>query len=117
MVQPAQSRKDVYYALYHMRCYVRDHQHIAMPSQAEEWAQRLAQSSDVEKMRKEFYDIQERFSWIIQNQVLKSGGPFHYPSTMTNADIDTILVTQVDERPFIDGPKGSRVIFPALQKK
>lgn len=115
VLQPSDSVKETYYALHHMRAYVRDQQYLTLPSQLQDWALRLGRLED-DKIREEFYNIQQSFATIINTQVLHSSGAFHCRVELPNRDIDTILAAQGDERPFIT-PKGARLIFPGLSQK
>ena len=40
--QPPDGQKDAYYALHHMRAIVRDHNHLLLPNNLNDWAARLS---------------------------------------------------------------------------
>ena len=88
--QPSGSQKETYYALHHMRAYVRDQQILTMPDQLEDWAIKLARVED-DKIREEFYNIQQSLATIINTQVVHSSGAFHCRVEVSNRNIDTIL--------------------------
>jgi phage-related protein len=71
--QPPDSQKDAYYALYHMRAFVRDQQDLTLPRHLQAWARELATKQDSD-IRQEFFRIQMQFSTIIVHDVSKRGG-------------------------------------------
>jgi hypothetical protein len=54
--QPPNSTRDAYYAIHHMREFVRDQEQLMLPSNVQNWAQDLANSTDAD-LRLEFYRI------------------------------------------------------------
>jgi hypothetical protein len=98
--QPEGSQKEAYYALYHMRAYVRDHHNLALPNSLKSWAEHLAMIQDKD-LRAEFYRIQEQFATIIFQDVIRKGGMFYTAMKPSNAEIDKRLLLQGDDRPFL----------------
>jgi hypothetical protein len=70
--QPPDSQKEAYYALHHMRGFVRDQQQLTLPAHLQKWAQTLAKIQDSD-LRQEFYRIQHQFAEIIHHDVCKRG--------------------------------------------
>jgi hypothetical protein len=108
--QPKGSQKEAYYALYQMRAYVRDHHHLTLPNSLKSWAKHLAMIQDKD-LRAEFYRIQEKFTIIIYQDVIRKGGLF-YTAAMkpSNAEIDKRLLLQGDDRPFLLAGGGFRFV-------
>jgi hypothetical protein len=99
--QPEGSQKEAYYALYHMRAYVRDHHNLTLPNLLKSWAEHLAMIQDKD-LRAEFYRIQEQFATIIYQDVIRKGGMFYIAAMKpSNAEIDKRLLLQGDNRPFL----------------
>jgi len=46
--QPPGGQKDAYYALHHMRAFVRDQQQLTLPAHLKHWAERLSEIQDAD---------------------------------------------------------------------
>jgi len=98
--QPANSSREAYYAIHHMREFVRDQEQLVLSSGLAKWSQDLANVSDRD-LRQELYRIQEKIPKTIFADVLNTEGMFFYGVTPpTKADIKTRLDLQRDFRPF-----------------
>ena len=96
---------EAWYAIHHMREFVRDQHQLLLPSSLQEWGEDLANASDAD-LRAEFFRIQQTIATIIHKDVCTKGGMFFYGLTPpSNADIETRLMLSRDERPFntLDG--------------
>src|ERR1043165_1349852 len=109
--------RDAYYALHHMRAFVRDQQQLTLPSHLKQWAERLSEIQDAD-LRQEFFRIQSDLAGIISEDVLRSTGEFHLNNQMPNSEIDTMLRLQADrDRPFMTITKdGGFVHAPARER-
>ena len=99
------STMEAWYAIYHMREYVKDEQRLQYPSSLAKWCETLAQSSDAE-IRQEFGRIQQMIARTISRDVIHSDGVFFYSHRpLSNADIEARLHQHGDDRPFnsLDG--------------
>ena len=98
--QPPGSQKDAYYALHHMRAFVRDQQQLTLPNNLKEWAARLSAIQDAD-IRQEFFRIQSEFAEIIYQDVLRTAGEFYLNYQSSNSE-ETMLKMQGDnDRPFM----------------
>ena len=104
--QPSGSEKDAFYALHHMKAFVRDAQNTTLPSDLRQWAEDLGRIQD-RNLRMDFFDTQEELSTIIHQQVIKTGGVFHGGNPPPNKDIDKRLAEQRDGRTFMTLAKGA----------
>ena len=101
--QPATSRKDGFYVIHHMLEFRRDQQTLRMPSTADDhvrkWAATLASEPD-EKLRVDFYRIQQLLATIIIKDVVQEDGMF-FAGPQTRADVKTrIELQRQDLTPF-----------------
>ena len=71
--QPLGGQKDAYYALHHMRAFVRDQQQLTLPDHLKHWVARLSEIQDAD-LRQEFFHIQSDLAGIISEDVLRNGG-------------------------------------------
>ena len=94
------STREAWYAIYHMREYVKDEQRLQYPSSLAKWCETLAESSDAE-IRQEFGRIQQMIARTISRDVIHSDGVFFYSHRpLPNADIEARLHQHGDDRPF-----------------
>ena len=105
------SGRSVYYAIHHMRAFLRDQQNLRLPSHLQNWAQRLGEIQDND-LREEFFRIQAQFATIIREDVMTKGGVFHVNRLPTVKDIETFLMIQGDDRTFVVTPKGYPYVVP-----
>jgi hypothetical protein len=70
--QPTSSPREAFYALHHMRGFVRDQQQLTLPCHLQKWAQTLAKIEDSD-LRQEFFRIQTQLAEIIYQDVCKKG--------------------------------------------
>ena len=99
--QPLGGQKDAYYALHHMRAFVRDQQQLTLPDHLKHWAARLSEIQDAD-LRQEFFRIQSDLAGIISEDVLHNRGEFHLKNQPSNSDIEVMLKMQADDdRPFM----------------
>ena len=99
--QPPGGQKDAYYALHHMRAFVRDQHQLMLPNNLKEWAARLSAIQDAD-IRQEFYRIQSEFVEIIYQDVLRTSGQFYLNYQPSNSEIETTLQMQADnDRTFM----------------
>src|ERR1041385_1603732 len=76
--QPPGGQKDSYYAIHHMRAFVRDQQQLTLPAHLKHWVERLLVIQDAD-LRQEFFRIQSELAGIISEDVLRNTGEF-YPN-------------------------------------
>ena len=94
-------QKDAYYALHHMRAFVRDQQQLTLPDHLKNWATRLSEIQDAD-LRQEFFRIQSDLAGIIYEDVLRTTGEFYLRNQLSNNDIETMLKVQGDDdHPFM----------------
>ena len=94
-------QKDAYYALHHMRAIVRDHHHLLLPDNLQDWAASLSAIQDTD-LRQEFFRIQSEFADIIHQDVLHTSGQFYLRYQPSNNEIDGMLQMQGDnDRDFM----------------
>ena len=99
--QPPGGQKDAYYALHHMRAFVRDQQQLTLPDHLKHWAARLSEIQDAD-LRQEFFRIQSDLAGFISEDVLRSTGEFYLNNQPSNSEIDTMLRLQADcDRTFM----------------
>jgi hypothetical protein len=109
------STMEAWYAIYHMREYVKDEQRLQYSSSLVKWCETLAKSSDAE-IRQEFGRIQQMIARTISRDVIHSDGVFFYSHRpLPNADIEARLHQHGDERPF-NSLQGC-LPFPPLKPK
>src|SRR3954462_13441313 len=115
--QPPGGKKDVYYALHHMRALVRDQQQLTLPSHRKLWAELLSEIQDAD-LRQEFFRIQSDLAGIISEDVLRRTGEFHVNNQLPNSEIETMLRLQADgDRSFMTITKdGGFVHAPARER-
>lgn len=96
----ANNGMDGWYAILHMREYVKDQQRLLMPSHLQQWGLDMANAPS-ERVRDEFRQIQRQIATIIQQDVCCAGGVF-FPghARPTNADIESRYEACRDRRPF-----------------
>jgi hypothetical protein len=108
--QPEGSHKEAYYALYHMLAMVWDHKNLTLLESLQPWAQKLAMIDD-DNLRGQFYRIQEQFATIIFQDVIRRGGMFYTAELKpSNDEVDTRLLLQGDDRPFLLAGGGFRFV-------
>ena len=99
--QPPGGQKDAYYAIHHMRAFVRDQQQLTLPAHLKHWAERLSVIQDAD-LRQEFFRIQSELAGIISEDVLRNTGEFYLNNQLSNREIDTMLRLQADgDRSFM----------------
>ena len=94
---------DAFYVMHHMQEFIRDQQNLRMPSQKSQshvhtWGQDLANAPD-ERLRLEFYRIQQNLASIIIREVIPTDGIF-FGGIPNRAEVDDRLELQCDHRPF-----------------
>lgn len=115
--QPPGSQKDAYYALHHMRAFLRDQQNLTLPSHLRQWAESLARIHDSD-LRQEFFRIQQQFAGIIYDDVLtKTGHFFAGRIAKSNRDIDIMLQVQGDDRTFMTMTRDGFIHAPEPSRK
>jgi hypothetical protein len=98
--QPANSSRDGYYAIHHMREFVQDQHQLLLPSSLQEWRKDFANASNADVCL-EIYRIQQKIAQIIHRDVCSIEGVFYYgPIPPTNTEIEARLEMQDDGRPF-----------------
>ena len=98
--QPTNSTREAYYAIHHMREFVRDQQRLMLPSSLQTWAKDMANYDDAD-LRLEFCRIQQKIAQLIQKDVCHKEGMFYYGlAPPRNDDIKTLLEMQGDDRGF-----------------
>jgi hypothetical protein len=109
------STREAWYAIYHMREYVKDEQRLQYLSSLAKWCGTLAGSSDAE-VRQEFGRIQQMIARTISRDVIHSDGVFFYSHRpLPNADIEARLHQHGDDRPF--NSLQGYLPFPPLKPK
>lgn len=98
--QPENSPREAYYAILHMREYVRDQQQLRLPADLQRWRKDLA-NAPPEDIRQEFGRIQQKIAQLIHRDLCAKEGIFYYgPRAPSNDEIATLLELQKDDRPF-----------------
>lgn len=94
--QPETSTRDAFYVIHHMQEFRRDEQKLRMPSTADshvlQWAANLASEPD-DKLRVEFYRIQQSLASIIYKDVIQPDGMF-FGGPQTRRDVDIRIELQ-----------------------
>ena len=91
----AVAHQEAFYAIHHTREFVRDQDHLMLPSSLPKWGQDLANVSDTD-LRLELYRIQEKLAQLINKE-----GMFYYGAAPpTKEEIESRLEMQSDDRPF-----------------
>ena len=119
MKQAPGSTREAWYAILHMREYVKDQQQLQFPSSLNKWCSSLADAYDAE-IRKEFGRIQQMIAGTIWKDVVHRNGVFyHGPAPPPNADIVWRIRLQGDDMPFnsLDGCLSFPSIKPKPSKK
>ena len=119
MKQAPGSTREVWYAILHMREYVKDQQQLQFLSSLKKWCNSLADTSDAE-IRKEFGRNQQMIVGTIWKDLVHRDGVFYYgPAPPPNADIVRHIRLQGDDRPFnsLDGCLPFPPIKPKPSKK
>ena len=99
--QPPGGQKGAYYALHHMRAFVRDQHHLTLPEHLKNWAARLSEIQDAD-LRQEFFRIHSDLAGVITQDVLHTTGEFYLNDQPSNREIDTMLRLQADgDRSFM----------------
>ena len=112
--QPTDSMMEAFYAIHHMREFVRDQEQLQLTSSLAKWGQYLANITDRD-LRQEIYRIQDKIAQLIHTDVLNKEGMFYYgPRPPTKDDIKVCLDLQRDGRKFntLEGV----LLFPPTQK-
>ena len=99
--QPENSPREAFYAIHHMRQFVRDERLLRMPSDVTRWAKDYANCTD-EDLRLEFNRIQRKLASIVCDDVYNKDGLFYNgPIKPSNRDIENRLDLQRDFRHFM----------------
>lgn len=98
--QPANSKKDAFYALYHMKQYIHEMEMLTLPNDVVKWGERLATKPDL-ALRQAFFEIQEDIAALVHNGVVRSGGMFYAGNQPANRVIDERFAMQGDDRPMM----------------
>ena len=96
----ADNGMDGWYAILHMREFVKDQHRLLLPSHLQQRGLDMVNAPS-EKVRDEFRQIQRQIATIIQQDVCTKGGMF-FPGHVrpTNADIESRYEACRDRRPF-----------------
>jgi hypothetical protein len=95
--QPANSNKDAFYAIHHMKQYAHEVEQLTLPSDVVRWGERLSTTPDP-TLRQAFFEIQEDIATIMHNGVNRLGGMFYGGNQPANKAIDERLALQGDGR-------------------
>ena len=96
----ADNEMEAWYAIHHMREFVRDRRQLMLPSSLQKWGHDLANCTDAD-LRLEFYRIQQKLARIEHKDVCTTGGLFFYGlKPPSNKEIETRLLASRDDRPF-----------------
>src|ERR1041385_5859079 len=115
--QPPDGQKDAYYAIHHMREFVRDQQQLTLPADRKHWAERLSEIQDAD-LRQEFFRIQSELAGIISEDVLRNTGEFYLNNQLSNREIDTMLILQADsDRSFMTITKDGGFTHPPARER
>jgi hypothetical protein len=96
--QPVGSAKEAFYAIHHLKGFVREAEIMNQPARIREWSNKLAGEIDEADLREDFHRIQVKLSEIILEDVNKGGGSLHYPRGLCQRDIQDRLHRQDDGR-------------------
>ena len=96
----ADNGMEAWYAIHHMREFVRDQHDLLLPTNLQRRGEDLANATD-EELRAEFARIQQTICTIIHKDVCTTGGLFFYGlKPPSNKEIETRLLASRDDRPF-----------------
>lgn len=98
--QPPGSVKEAFYALHHIKGFMRDSRNDALPANLRHWATKLAAIEDADLME-DFWRIQTQICLCIREDVQTNGGTFHWGIALTNSEIEERLEMQRDTRTFM----------------
>ena len=99
--QPENSPREAFYAIHHMRQYIRDERLLRMPSDIAKFAKDYANCSQ-EDLRREFNRIQWRLAGLVCDDVHSKDGLFYNgPVKLPNTEIENRLDLQRDFRDFM----------------
>ena len=112
--QPADSVKEAFYVLHHLKGFVRDAETMRLPSSIREWAKMAGEINDAD-LREDFHRIQMKLSEIIIEDVNTSGGSLHSARGLPQREIEDRLDMQGDTRTWTT--KDCYKPFPAPCKK
>ena len=91
---------EAWYAIHHMREFVRDQHDLLLPTSLRNKGKDLANTTD-EELRAEFARIQQTIGTIIHKDVCNSAGLFFYGHTPPcNDDVEVLLSMSRDGKPF-----------------
>ena len=108
------SPREAYYAIHHMREFVRDQQRLMLLDSLQQWRKDLVNVEDGD-LRMEFYRVQQKIADVIFNDVCKKEGMFFNSFVLpSNDEIRTRLEMQRDGRAF--NTKDGVLPFPPIQK-
>ena len=96
--QPADSVKDAFYALHHLKGLVRDAEQIKNPSSIREMSAKYAGEINDADLREDFHRIQRKLSEIIKEDVEAMGGCLNIRSKPPKRSIEKRLAAQGDLR-------------------
>ena len=94
------SVKEAFYALHHIKGFMRDSRNDALPANLRHWATKLAEIEDADLME-DFWRIQNQICLCIHEDVMTRGGTFHWGRAQTNREIEERLELQRDDRTFM----------------
>lgn len=92
--------KEAFYAMHHLKGFVRDCQNLTLPSSFRAWAENLARRDD-DDLREDFHRIQVKLSEIIVEDVNTRGGVLKHNRGLTKREIENILRQQGDNRTWM----------------
>jgi hypothetical protein len=91
MKLPAGSMKETFYALHHLKGFVRDAEIMNMTPRIREWSNKMAWDIDDANLREDFHRIQVKLSEIIIEDVRKREGSLHQLRGLCQRDIEECL--------------------------
>ena len=101
MKQPRNSTEEAFYAIHHMREFVRDHRLLVEPSSLTRWVRDFANCNE-EDFRFELYHIQHKLGQFIRKDVYSPEGLFYYGAVKPSQwEIKEICHLQSDHRDFM----------------
>lgn len=113
--QPPGSQKEAFYAIHHMRGFIRDQTNLTLPSNLRKWAEQRDRILD-QDLREDFFRIQTQLAEYIHYDVVTKGGKFFYGTMMPpKRAIEDRLLMQCDFRDFMT--KGGVAPLPEPSRK
>ena len=95
------SMTEAFYAIHHMREFVRDQLNLTLPCNLTRLQMDFAKYSTDADVRREFYRIQQKLAQVICRDVLSSEGLFYYRPIPSNRAVEERLRQQGDNREFM----------------